>query len=229
MYSRDIYNISPHYTREELKDLFINGHLSAQSDQDVFSSAIEMFRDRIQGRFFDQINKLAVDGVEKNGFAIMALECLLVETLAQYRKGLPDTCNCSAREYASFLRFLDPSFRKHPEEEDFASQENYYKEVWKSKKGKELENPNDNAIFFYYRIRCGILHQAQTGNNSALATDGDACVFWHDEYFMVHVCKFMKMMESYFVKYIDDLYDRQNIELREKFVMKMRYISKLQE
>lgn len=230
MYSRDIYNISPNYTKEDLKALFLKDHLSAYSDHDVFSRAVEMFRDRIQGRFFDQIDRLAADGIEKNGFAIMALECLLVETLAQFENGRSDSCDCSAKVYTEFLRKRDPAFNQKPNIENFPSPEIYDKEVFHNRRGKPIVKPNDNAMFFYNRIRCGILHQAQSGNNSALAVDGsDQCVFWHDNYFMVHVGKFMEMMESYFYQYIDELYDSKNIVSREKFVRKMRYICKLQE
>ena len=227
MYSNDIANVSPEYSKDYLKRLFEHDNLSADSDQQVFESAIEIFRDRMHGRFFDQIRLLS-HNIEKNGFAIMALECLLVETFAQFRKGLADTNNCSRDTYCAFLRKLDVSFEQVPQPSDFETEDLYLKEVRLKKNGEELEKPRDNAYFFYKRIRCGILHQAQSGNNSGLTIDSSpGCVCWHNMYFMVNVERFMELMNAYFDKYRDELRNEHNYALRNNFIKKMRYICKL--
>ena len=75
--------ISPEYTREDFLEL----GLSLESFDWVWQRALDIFEDRFQRRYFDPIGILMGD-VNRNGFAIMALLCLLIETLYQFRDGL---------------------------------------------------------------------------------------------------------------------------------------------
>lgn len=61
-------------------------NLHSDSEQGVWERGIEIFKDRIQGRFFDAIEE-SLDDPNKNGFAVMAIGCLLVETLYQFKEG----------------------------------------------------------------------------------------------------------------------------------------------
>ena len=62
-----------------------------RKDSPGWKTAIDIFEDRVEGRFLKQIEILAGknDGKirEFSGFAIIALDCLLIETLRQFYRG----------------------------------------------------------------------------------------------------------------------------------------------
>ena len=123
----DIY-ISPQYTRRYYLDLGLN----FESDHNVWARAINVFRDRIYGRYLGPIDKLLSDDPNVNGFAAMALMCLLIDSFMQFRYGLPQSQpEMSRRNYVSFMS-------------DY------------------LEIDERDSSRFYSDIRCGILHSAET-------------------------------------------------------------------
>lgn len=73
---------------------------------------------------------------KQNGFLKMAVSCLIIETLESFKKGIPNTSGKSKSMFKSFFE---------TEEEFFPGFKDLYKD-------------------FYYNIRCGILHQAETTN-----------------------------------------------------------------
>ena len=90
--------ISPQYTKEDYLAL----NLMLNSSDDTWEQAICIFEDRIRGRFIDQI-KLMSNDLNGNGFSIMAINCLLVETLLHFRSGKART---TGYDYQRFLIFL---------------------------------------------------------------------------------------------------------------------------
>jgi hypothetical protein len=126
-------------------------------------NAIDIFHRRIHGRFINVIDKLMHD-VPSNGFAIMALNCLLVETLHQFVVGENESGSSQNSRigrnhlglfpsnnrdiYISFLRGAFPGiFPCHK-----------------------------TAKLFYTDIRCGILHSAQTKGFSRLTVGQENAV-----------------------------------------------------
>jgi hypothetical protein len=87
--------------------------------------------DRFYERYILPIESL--DRNDKNGFSIMAVSCLMIESLVSFKKGWEDTKNKSEKAFQEFLT-------KEPEFTDF--------------KGLSKE--------FYINVRCGILHQSET-------------------------------------------------------------------
>ena len=79
-------NISPNYN----KDSYLNLNLTLQSSEADWNTAVAILKDRIEGRYINQIDLLSND-VNANGFTIMALNCLLIETLFQFRDGEEET------------------------------------------------------------------------------------------------------------------------------------------
>ena len=180
--------VSPKYTKFDYAAL----GLTIYSPELDFQKAVAIFQDRINGRFLQQINQLRENCLD-NGFAIMALECLLIESLSQFVTGKDDNKNCSAVEYK---RFLITQLRFTPKD----------------------------AGKFYSCIRCGILHQAQTKDYSALVPDGDRAIFYVDGFFMVNVKEFSLMIDRYVDYYCHSLLDDRNTYLRLNFIKKMDYI-----
>jgi hypothetical protein len=94
--------------------------------------AIEIFMDRLDTRYLLHIKELLRH--RTSGFAVLTLDCAIIETLEQFRRGVPETPSGKSGEYfASFL--TQTSFSQ------------YFTDEY--------------ARLFYKVIRCGLLHQSE--------------------------------------------------------------------
>ncbi len=179
-------------------DDYINLNLELDSPEEDWKRGIDIFNSRLQKRYFDVIHSM-LDDVGSNGFAIMALECLLIETLYQFKEGFSATPFGKSKEsYCNFLRQAFP-------------------EVFDSIKKAEC---------FYASIRCGILHSAQTKNGSQL-TYGKSYIidmFEEGRKIRVDVKRFSDIVWDYYQGYIYTLGQLEEIYIRENFIKKMRNI-----
>ena len=70
---------------------YIKLSLNMNSCAEDWNKAIDIFISRINGRYFNAINKLSSNGnieeMQKYGFSIMSIECLLIDTLVKFRYG----------------------------------------------------------------------------------------------------------------------------------------------
>lgn len=73
--------ISDNHTSSDYRRL----SLQINSDSEDWNIAINIFRERIYGRFINQI-ELLNNNAERNGFASMALCCLLIDTMSTRRE-----------------------------------------------------------------------------------------------------------------------------------------------
>ena len=183
----------------DTRDDYICLDLRLSSPEQTWDRAIEIMRGRIEGRYLGPMRSLIQADPNKNGFAAMALCCLLIETLLQFREGFPRTPDRENRVWYS--RFLH----------------NQLGHVFSSQM----------ADRFYYDIRCGILHSAQTKNNSCLTFDTDYVVkVQGNGVMMVDVQGMYHEIDHYFRRYCEELVDPDNIELRKSFINKMDDITK---
>jgi hypothetical protein len=136
--SRDTY-ISPRFTARHWKAL----DLSKGTNPD-WARAVTIFLDRINGRFLAPIEVIRRHQMariaEFSGFAILAIDCLLIETLVQFHRGEDKTSGWHGDAFAEFFTQSD-QFRPH-------------------------FDTKQKAHIFYSHFRCGILHQAQTKKRS---------------------------------------------------------------
>lgn len=107
------------------------------STEKEWQEAVDIFEDRISSRFLRVIQ--LTESYEYSGFAVLALDCLLIETLQQFREGVSETRPRMSEEY--FVRFLTKT---------------------------SFDKFFDRALakMFYRQIRCGILHQAEIKGSS---------------------------------------------------------------
>ncbi|NTA19908.1 hypothetical protein [Agrobacterium tumefaciens] len=100
---RSLY-ISPSYTADFWRGLDLNPEDPKQED---WLNAVDVLRDRIDGRFIKPAQTLIeTDKGNKQqsfGFAILALDCLVLETIQGFRDGLPDHNGQSKRLFIDFL------------------------------------------------------------------------------------------------------------------------------
>jgi len=182
--------ISAKYTDEDYKKL----KFDSESD---WYKALEIFKDRINERFLRPISK--IQGLPYAGFSIMALDCLLIETLQQFRKGVPRTEYNMGKEY--FIEFLTKTSFKEYFSQDMA--------------GK-----------FYDQVRNGILHQAETKSNTLIKI-GDypiACPTEDSNGLIINRNKFHERLIEELNQYLDELSNNENSLLRKNFRKKMDYI-----
>ncbi len=180
---------------EHTTSSFREMNLSIDSSSEDWNIAIGLFEQRFEERYFKSIEKM-LEEPEKNGFAIMALNCLLVDTFYQFENGL-DEANNNQRCYTRFLR-------------------TYMREIISS---------SGMAERFYKDIRCGILHSAQTKNGSRLTVEGTATVEFMNEQgsIRVDVVKFSNELKKYFQEYTMRLKNGDE-RTRLRFVTKMNFI-----
>lgn len=190
--------IAPGYTVEYWKKL----DLDTANSSDWYS-AIEVLDARIKGRYLDPVDKLIeyeepIEPVKRRfGFTILAIDCLLIETLQAFIDGETNTRN---KEKGMFVNFLTkrPSFSKH------------FKE-------KEL------ACRFYKDVRCGILHQAETRSGWLIWSVG-LLLDPKDTEIRINRTKFHEALKDEFESYLTELKDTNNSNLRQNFRKKMNCV-----
>lgn len=195
-----------------------------------WAQMIQIFSDRIQFRFLDVINTIIRSDLtcpnRRYGFAVMALDCLLVETLHQFysgkkqspqgrsnirRNGGPVTSinelGQNGQFYAKF--FTEVSF-KFP---------HFFKD-------KEIA-----AVLFFQDIRCGLLHAGETSGKSMIRTHsvGDKNIelfslIDNDTGVLIFRDTFHKILEDEVKEYLYQLTIPDKKELRKNFIRKMGFV-----
>ncbi len=197
MYKSEIY-IADNY---KLSD-YLGLTLTMQSSKQEWEKAINIFIDRLQGRYFDAINILSND-MNKYAFSIITIQCLLIDTLVKFRygptKSKRGTLSYNFENKNQFTKFLKNEFPQ-----DFN---------------------NKTAPKFYEDIRCGIVHFGTTKKNSRLTCDSN-CIITEieDENISVDINILEKRLEQYFQQYIKEIKQSDNLQLRENFIIAMNYI-----
>jgi hypothetical protein len=189
-------SISPKYRKSHWEEAVANND---------WERMVEIFQDRMEGRFFKPIRLIAKDCVigEFSGFSILALDCLIIETLNQFYSGLDETEGLHKMAFWKFFKNSD-----------------FFKGHFSRKK----------AFTFYGHYRCGILHQAQTKKKSVVRIDQSTMIqsVGKDisEGLIVDRALFHKALEQELSSYMERLKrgGNENCELRANFIKKMNII-----
>jgi len=219
--------ISPTFFQKDWTDLDLS-----KNNLEDWKKAIEIFKDRIEGRYFKQI-----DVLDKNrdrsiglfsGFAIMSLTCLLIETIEQFwtgniqssRKGKTGEMeNCFTKLFNS---------TKNEISNDALTFFNFFQ---RSGNFKSFFDTPEKANIFYTKIRCGLLHQGQTKGKSLIhIRASEPMLNWIDqenisEGISVQRRLFVKEVRVVYEKYISELENPNNLNFRRQTLeKKMKYI-----
>ena len=185
-------------SEDDTRDDYIKLDLRLNSSRQAWDRAIEIFRNRLCGRYIDPMNELIHADINKNGFAAMAICCLLLDTLMQFREGYAQTPRGQCmRDYSKFLN-------------------------------DQFDSITDIKMAgrFYTDIRCGILHAAQTQNGSCLTFDTNYTIKTREDgALMVDIRRLCNEMYRYFDRYCNELKNNNKIDLRRKFIQKMDSIT----
>ena len=181
--------ISPRFEVEDWKALDLTKIFD-------WRKAVRMLEDRLNARFFDAVD--AIQDQDFSGFAVLALDCLLVETLQQFKEGVAETPRRKGEDY--FINFLTTA--------PFSA---YFTKASASK--------------FYQHFRCGILHQAEIKGSSKVWRIGPLVAPTPDgRGLIVNRKLFHSALRKAFASYLRLLRKRTDATLRDNFVRKMGYI-----
>jgi hypothetical protein len=163
--------------------------------EDGWLRAIEALRLRIEERYLKPTR--AILSFSRSGFAILALDSLLVETLQQFIKGVDETPNGDGKKF--FRAFLQrPAFR-----------------------GAFDDKSSD---LFRATVRNGILHAAEVKKSSLVRRDGPIItVTKNDDGVVVNPVLFHCRLEDAFNDYLEEL-KHTGSPHRKNFRQKMEFI-----
>ena len=191
--------IAPNFRADRWKELALEDEESA--DWDV---AIATLDGRIRERyiapadFLVSAEKGALASERRFGFSVLAIDCLLVETLGAFFDGLEQTTGQSEKIFCKFL-----------------TSRTLFKEYF----GEPL------ARQFYKEFRCGVLHQAEVGGSGKVWSVGPL-VRKDGESVIVNRNEFHERLKSEFAAYLQELRDPAYVQLRSNFRKKMAFIAR---
>jgi hypothetical protein len=165
--------------------------------------AVDILSARIIERYIAPVDFLVATEETKSpsdrrfGFTVLAVACMLVETLGAFIEGLEDTEGKSKKTFCNFLR---------------------------TRKLFAAEFSTDElAENFYKQFRCGILHQAESGGESKVWSVGPM-LHVKGNSITVNRNKFHDCLKAEFQSYLSELREPNNAALRKNFRKKMDFI-----
>lgn len=189
-----------------------------------WKTAIEIFEDRLQYRYLEAVQALKAEddayyrkcGRRRFGFAVIALDCLLLETLAQFYEGLKDGDEAKKRlglnSSQFYIRFLSHS--------SFLLKDHFSEEM---------------ARLFYKIVRCGILYQAETEDSTLIryVSEENRLLLYKvtkdRKGLEIYWSRFHEMVVDEYTSYCNGLRLGKDAEYRDNFTRKMGYICHAEE
>lgn len=174
-------------------------------DSEDWAKAILIFRKRISERYIEAADKLIeleanLSAIEKKyGFVVLAIDCMLIETLQSFYEGLTDTAHKSLKMFENFLT-QTASFSKYFTSKSLAKQ-------------------------FYLNYRCGILHQSETQEGALVWSFGQLLRIDGAD-LTINRLSFHSALKQEFEIYINILKDPTKQIERTNFKTKMDFISR---
>jgi hypothetical protein len=150
----------------------------------------------LKQRFTERyVEPMRVEKDKKNGFTIMAISCLMIESLESFYQGWEDS---NSKSQLAFRNFFDRN-------DNFAFIRGYSQE-------------------FYKCVRCGILHQGETGKGWHIRRDG---VVFQEQSKTINAKLFHDQVEVALNKYCEKLKSEDwNSEIWKKLRKKMNAVCK---
>ena len=196
----DDLEIAPGYTVACWKTLVLNPDAPNCAD---WQKAIDIFDARIRCRFFDPVDELIKFDQSRSrqtfGFAILAIDFLVIETLQGFREGETDHIRKSERLFTNFLK------------QWAAFTACLHKNC----------NPDGYAKRIYTAYRCALYHSGATDGAFRVGISGQMVDFQADHEVKINRTCFHQNLKREFDGYLVDLSKTDNRELRCNFKKKM--------
>jgi hypothetical protein len=185
----DALRISPLYTSLDWNRLDF-------SNPKDWPKAAEIVRDRLDGRFLCFASACLKQ--RDSGFVVLAIDCLLAETIQQFRDGVTDGRNRSTEMITRFL-------------EGKCFQPDFTPEARKA---------------FYLDIRCGLLHQAEAKKMWLIRRKQPSLLqeTVGGESYIIDVERFHTALQTSFDDYLKAIIESGNAPLQSNLWKKMNHI-----
>jgi len=185
----DPLRISPQYTSNDWKVLDAN-------NSNDWGVAANIVRDRLDGRFLRFASNCL--RAKYSGFVVLSIDCLLAETIQQFKEGIT---NGHGRSEEMITQFLEGS-RFQP---DFDA---------KSRKA------------FYIDIRCGLLHQAEAKKMWLVRRNQPAMLqkVGEGQGYIIDVKRFHSAVRASLNDYLKLIPDPHHTTVRSNLWIKMNHI-----
>ncbi len=198
--NKETIEIAPGFTCKDWTALDL-----AVPENSDWKKAIAALKSRIYDRYIKPVDILISHEKPKHylkrrfGFTILAIDCLLIETLQAFKDGREETKQGKGKKV--FVEFLIKS--------EFL--------------GKHFNKEYAEKFYDYYRN--GILHQAQI-KSDALVWSISKVVHTVDGSMVINRTEFHNCLKKDFNHYLDELNDKNNTVLRNNFKSKMDTLCK---
>jgi len=184
--------LSSNWTKSRVQECLDNG----QRDE-----ILRFLKERHAERFFCPISMLrhSPGNYKGFGFAIMALSSLLIETIECYRQGLPTSADSDLKDLLVGCQ-ISLSLRNHLPKELPGSKQIFIDFFGRPEHKKFF--PGVDGELFYTKIRCGLLHQAQTKGQWRIIRSGKS---WDPASLTINRDEFSARLEECFEGLLDEL------------------------
>ncbi|MEO8150335.1 MAG: hypothetical protein ABI723_22060 [Bacteroidia bacterium] len=200
------FKISSYDTNDTWTKLNLADNNSADWDK-----AVKIFKDRFETRFFKPLNALIKHQDEKikfySGFTVLAIDCLLIETFNQFYHGIDESEDKFKRNCKTF--------------KDIFKRSDFFKNDF---------DTDEKISIFYKHIRCGLLHQGETKEDSKINLKKSDLITIIENNGVKSIelnrREFHKRVTAYFEDYSEKLKDIKQTDLRKNFKLKMDLITR---
>ena len=165
----------------------------------AWQEAVQLLKDRVAGRYLAHAHQLLAR--PQSGFAVLAIDCAVIEALEQFRRGVAKT---PRKQSSAFFEAFLTNTR--------------FKSSFSLKTAK----------LFYKTIRCGILHQAEAEATSLVKKKQAQFVVKLSPAgtgVIINSRRFHEELEAAFNEYTEALL-HGGTDLRGRFITKMHYIAR---
>lgn len=206
----DDFEIAPSYGAKDWKGLALDDQDSTSAD---WATAISILDGRIRSRFIDPA-QLLIDsengkGRGTNGFAVLAIDFLLIETIQGFFEGLISHKRKSAKLFNGFLSTWPAFIACVPQVQDANEQ-------------AKITEKLANRVF--EQGRCALHHTGST-DRIIVRKSGDRMFVFHDDgRIEINRSLLHQELTKAFDDYLDALRDPAKAVLRKKFRQKMDHI-----
>jgi hypothetical protein len=186
--------ISRNYKADDWKALTLQ-------TEDDWKKAVTIFLDRMETRYLEHIRRILQH--RTSGFSALALDCAVIETMEQFRRGEPKTRFGDGKKY--FISFLtETSFSP-----DVSTKQ---------------------ARVFYKNIRCGLLHQTEAQDSLVKRNDTRPLIAFTKDHkgVVVNAKVFHERLEQVIREYAEKLKNPNSTKERDAFRTKMNFICRIE-
>lgn len=202
------FEIAPDFTNSQWQSLLLAPEDHTSTD---WKEAILVFVSRFEDRFFAACDELieqgektkTANGYQRFGFAILAIDFLIIESLQGFREGCTDHKRKSKNLIKNFLKSWS---------------------TFKNALPAHKNDPEHWAFILFKNCRCALHHTASTDRNVTVGVSGNSLTFSEDKSVHINRTKFHLELKSEFQAYIRELQSVEGIQTRHNFIQKMKTI-----